>query len=295
MDKRGRDRKLAAGAALSMLLLSLPAAAARPQRSSRDDVVLSLKDRVVRDLSSKGLTLSFRIGVTNEASASRDLVRYSYRVTVNQKEFLNMDVELKEPISAPPGPETLIALPVRISYDLLFAAVGPIDERAACDIVGDMYFQTERRRQQRVPFAFSGEFPIFKDPEVEILPLEIKEMTVGGADLVFSASFRNLNSYELLVDRIGFRLMLAGREVLSGEIPGDKSLPGGVLKVFSVPFLIDFFEAGEAMRTEFGKSELVCRFEGEIEIASAWGRLRVPFDTTRSLRLGETRASRTSN
>jgi hypothetical protein len=88
---------------------------------------------------------------------------------------------------------------------------------------------------------------------------------------------------------------LAGREVLSGEIPGDKSLPGGVLKVFSVPFLIDFFEAGEAMRTEFGKSELACRFEGEIEIVSAWGRLRIPFDTTRSLRLGETRASRTSN
>ena len=284
MDKRGRDRKLAAGAALSMLLLSLPAAAAGPQRSSRDDVVLSLRDKAVRDLSSKGLTLAFHIGVANQASAARDLVRYRYRVTVNQKEFLNMTVELPEPLSAPPGRETLIALPVRISYELLFAAVGPIEERAACDIIGDMYFLTERNREQRVPFAYSGEFPIFKDPEVEILPLKVNDLTVGGADVVFSAVFRNLNGYELLVDRIGFRLAFAGLEVLSGEVPGDKSLPRNADKVFTIPFLIDFFEAGDKMRVEFQKAELACLFEGEIEIASAWGRLRVRFDKAQSLR-----------
>jgi len=284
MDKRGRDRRLAAGAALSMLLLSLPAAAAGPQRSSRDDVVLSLKDKAVRDLSSKGLTLAFHIGVANQAAAARDLVRYRYRVTVNQKEFLNMTVELPAPLSAPPGRETLIALPVRISYELLFAAVGPIEERAACDIVGDMYFLTERNREQRVPFAYSGEFPIFKDPEVEILPLKVNDLTVGGADVVFSAVFRNLNGYELLVDRIGFRLAFAGLEVLSGEVPGDKSLPRNADKVFTIPFLIDFFEAGDKMRGEFQKAELACLFEGEIEIASAWGRLRVRFDKAQSLR-----------
>lgn len=284
MDKRGMYRKLAAGAALSMLLLSLPAAAAGPQRSSRDDLVLSLKDKVVRDLSSKGLTLSFRIGVANQASAARDLVRYRYRVTVNQKEFLNMTVELPEPLSAPPGRETLIALPVRISYDLLFAAVGPIEERAVCDIVGDMYFLTERNREQRVSFAYTGEFPIFKDPEVEILPLKVNDLTVGGADVVFSAVFRNLNGYELLVDRIGFRLAFAGLEVLSGEVPGDKSLPRNADKVFTLPFLIDFFEAGDKMREEFQKAELACLFEGEIELASAWGRLRVRFNKAQSVR-----------
>lgn len=279
-------RKLVAGAALTMILLA-PKAAAELQRSSRDDVVLSLKDKVVRDLSSRGLTLAFRIGVANQASAARDLVRYRYRVTVNQKEFLNMAVDLDEPISAPSGRETLIALPVRISYELLFAAMGPIEERAICDLVGDMYFRTERNREQRVPFAYTGEFPIFKDPEVEVLPLKVNDQTVGGADVVFNAVFRNLNGYELLVDRIGFRLSFAGLEVLSGEIPGDKSLASNAEKLFSLPFLIDFFEAGEAMREEFRETELACRFEGEIEIASAWGRLRVRFDKTQSLRFYE--------
>ncbi len=251
----------------------------------KDDILLEMRDRVVRDLSSQGLTLAFHIGVTNATPAPASLVRYRYRVTVNQKEFLNMSVDLQEPLAMPSGRETLIALPVRISYGLLFAAVGPIAERAACDLVGEMYFDTGRRREQRVAFAFSGEFPIFKDPEIEILPLVVGDLTVGGADVVFRTVFRNINRYELLVDRIDFRLEFGGHEVLSGPIPGDKSLPANWDKEFSLPFLIDFFEAGEAVRDVFRNEEIACRFSGEIGIGSAWGRLLIPFDVRRTLRL----------
>ncbi len=253
--------------------------------SIKDDVLIAMKERVVRDLGPRGLTLAFHIGMTNQTSAPRSLVRYRYRVTVNQREFLNMSVNVPEPIPVSPGVETLIALPVRITYELLFAAVGPIEERAACDVVGDFYFLTERNREQRFPFAFSGEFPIFKDPEIEIPPLVVGDLTVGGADVVFRAVFRNLNRYELLVDRIDFRLELGGREVLSGSVPGDKSLPAKWEKEFALPFLIDFFEAGEAVRDVFRHEEIACRFSGEIEIRSAWGRLLIPFDVRRTLRL----------
>jgi LEA14-like dessication related protein len=256
--------------------------------SAKDDVLLAMKDRVVRDLSSRGLTLAFHIGMTNQTSASRSLVRYRYRVTVNQREFLNMSVDLPEPIPAPPGIETLIALPVRITYELLFAAVGPIEERAACDVVGDLYFLTERKREQRFPFAFSGEFPIFKDPEIEIRPLAVGDLTVGGADVVFRAVFRNHNPYDLLIDRIDFRLEFGGQEVLSGPVPGDKSLPAKWEKEFSLPFLIDFFEAGEAMRDLFRGEEIACRFSGLVEAGSAWGRLLIPFDERRTLRFDRT-------
>lgn len=288
MERRDMSRKTIAGAAI--LAMVLPALLAGPGLggADRDDVVLALKDRVVRDLSSKGLTLAFHIGMTNQTSAPRSLVRYRYRVTVNQSEFLNMDVELKEPIVAPPGRETLIALPVRISYELLFAAVGRIEEKAVCNVVGDMFFLTERNRQQRVRFAYTGEFPIFKDPVVEILPLKVSDLTVGGADVVFRPVFRNLNTYELLVERIGFRIAFGGLEALSGIISGDKSIPRGGEKAFAIPFLIDFFEAGEPMREQFRKDEISCRFEGEIEVASAWGPLLIRFDKTQSLRLEKT-------
>lgn len=272
-------------------LLFAVAAGAGP--SAKDEIVLSLKEKVIRNLSSSGLVLAFHIGLANPADSPGALVRYRYRVRINQVEYLNMTVALDEPLPVPPGGETLIALPVKISYDNLRAAVGPVEGQAGCDVVGDMFFDIGRRREQRVAFAFSGVFPIFRDPEVDILPLKVNDLTVGGADVVFRPRFKNFNGYELLVDTIDFDLYFNGKHVLAGPIPGDKSLPATGEKIFSLPFLLDFFEAGEEVRACFEEDEFPCRFAGRLEIASVWGRLHIRFDRTQALRLE--RADRPQN
>jgi LEA14-like dessication related protein len=284
MRKQTRLTPQIVGAVCLGLFIGVLQAWAAGEPAAKDDIVVVLKDKVIRNLSASGLTLAFHIGLTNPSSASRELVRYRYRVTINQREFLNMTVPLDEPLTVPPNGETLIALPVKISYDLLRAAVGPVEGQALCDIVGDMFFQNDRKKEQRTPFAFSGEFPIFLDPEIEVLPLKVNDLTVGGADVVFRPRFSNPNGYELLVDKISFALFFGDREVLSGPIPGDKSLPRAGERTFALPFLLDFFEIGEKMREDFQKDEIPCRFTGEIEIMSVWGRLLVRFDRAQNLR-----------
>ena len=154
-----------------------------------------------------------------------------------------------------------------------------------------MYFLNERNKEQRAPFAYSGEFPIFQDPEVDWLPLEVVDLTVGGADVVFHPRFKNFNGYDLIVDTIDYELSFSGLRVLEGSIPGDKSLPRTGDKTFALPFLVDFFEAGEDVRGGFAKDEFPCRFTGRIEIASVWGRLVIGFDRSQPLRL-EKKAAR---
>lgn len=273
--------------ARAVLALSLAAFLAGPPAAAaaKDDLKLALKEKVIRDLGSAGLVLAFHVAVENGAASGFELVRYRYRVRINQVEYLNMAVTLDEPLEVPAGRETLVALPVKVSYDHLRAAVGPVEGQALCDVVGDMFFRSERGREQRAPFAFSGEFPIFRDPEVDIQPLKVVDLTVGGADVVFRPRFKNFNGYELIVDVLEFELYFTGRQVLAGPVPGDKSLPRMGEKTFSLPFLLDFFEAGEEVREAFGKEEFPCRFTGRIEIASVWGRLHIRFDKTQALRL----------
>ncbi len=271
---------------LAVCVAVLPSASsAKGASAAKDEVTLALKEKVIRNLSSSGLVLAFHISLSNPADSAAALVRYRYRVTINQTEYLNMTVPLAEPLAIPPGGETTVALPVKISYDNLRAVVGPVTGQAGCDVVGDMYFDTGRRREQRVAFAFSGVFPIFQDPGVDILPLKVNDLTVGGADVVFRPRFKNFNGYELIVDAIDFDLYFDGQHVLAGPIPGDKSLPATGEKTFSLPFLLDFFEAGEEVRACFAKEEFPCRFAGRIEISSVWGRLRISFDRTQTLRL----------
>ncbi len=248
------------------------------QAGAEAAITLSARDTLVRDISSGGLILSFQVSVANDSASERWLVRTRYRVTVNRGEFLNMDAVLDEPVLVPPRGEVLVALPVKITYALLFAAVGPVEGRPVCEAAGEMIFENERRREERIPFAFSADFPIFKDPELDFLPLRINGVSIGGADVVFRPRFRNVLGYELLVDRIRFRLYLAGMEVLEGEIPGDKSLPGGVERIFDLAVLVDFFDLGQEVRSGFDTGTVPLRFTGELEIASAWGKILVPFD-----------------
>jgi len=254
---------------------------------SRKDLAVGLKEKRIRDLSSRGLTLAFHVGIRNLSPTPCRLVRYDNRVTVNQKEFLRMPVALGEPIPVGGGEEITIALPVKFSYDLLFAAVGPIEEKAACDATGEFVFADAKGKEEKVPFAFSGEFPIFKDPEIELLPLRVNDLTVGGGDVVFEARVTNANGYDLIVDAFAFKLSFGTRIVLEGEIPGDKSVPGRGDRIFSLPFLLDFFDAGKEVYDLFQKPPVPCRFEGRILIDSIWGMLPVDFDRAGPLALAE--------
>ena len=286
--RRGLRQRTAGAACLAVLMAgAFPATAA----AAKDDVTLTLKEKVIKNLSSSGLVLAFHVAVANSSSGPRRLARYRYRVRIDQQEYINTTVALDEPLTVPPGGETLIALPVKITYELLRQALGPIEGQALCDIVGDMYFLNERNKEQRAPFAYSGEFPIFQDPEVDWLPLEVVDLTVGGADVVFRPRFKNSNGYDLIVDTIDYQLSFSGLRVLEGSIPGDKSLPRTGDKTFALPFLVDFFEAGEDVRGGFAKDEFPCRFTGRIEIASVWGRLVIGFDRSQPLRL-EKKAAR---
>jgi LEA14-like dessication related protein len=279
---RGPRQRTVGAACLAVLMAgAFPA----PAAAAKDDVTLTLKEKVIKNLSSSGLVLAFHVAVANPSSGPRRLVRYRYRVRIDQQEYINTTVALDEPLTVPPGGETLIALPVKITYELLRQVLGPIEGQALCDIVGDMYFLNERNKEQRAPFAYSGEFPIFQDPEVDWLPLEVVDLTVGGADVVFHPRFKNFNGYDLIVDMIDYELSFSGRLMLEGSIPGDKSLPRTGDKTFALPFLVDFFEAGEDVRGGFAKDEFPCRFTGRIEIASVWGRLVIGFDRTQPLRL----------
>lgn len=266
------------GAAAAAALLLGPAFGA-----AKGDVTLTLRDKVIRNLGSSGLTLAFHLGVGNKGSEDVSLVRYRYRVTVNQREFLNMDVALAPALSIPAGRETLIALPVKVTYELLTQAVGPVGDKALCDVVGDMFFRDARGREDRVSFAYPGEFPIFKDPEADFPPLQVNDLTVGGADLVFRVRFKNPNPYELVVDKISYRLFFGGKQVQEGLIPGDKGLPPGGERVFELAFLLDFFEAGQEIGEELRKPAFSCRLTGEIVINSVWGPLRIGYDRTQEL------------
>ena len=153
---------------------------------------------------------------------------------------------------------------------------------------GSMTFSDGRKRKEKMRFAFSGEFPIFKKPEIEFHSFRVKELTIGGADLSFEMDFTNSNNFDLLVDRINYRIHLGGRLIGEGVIRGERNIKSQEKEAFSFPLLMNFFEVGKEVYNILHQPSSLCRFSGEIEVRTVWGRVTVPLDTS-----GEVTISRT--
>lgn len=262
---------------LVLLIILASLASAQPIKKS---IAISLRERQIQDLSGSGLLLAYYIDIKNSSSKPVYLTGYDYRFLVNSQEYLRLETDLENPIRIDANGDTLISLPLKITYDLLFKAIPGMEaeDKAVCYLSGNFVFSYSSKKGDKVPFTFSGEFPIFREPEVEFLSLEVKDLTIGGADLLFSVKFKNNNGFELLVDKLSYSLYLGENILSQGLIEGDKSITKKGEKVFSLSLLLNFFEVGKEVYNILQLTSSLCRFSGEAEITTVWGRIKIPFE-----------------
>lgn len=248
--------------------------------SIEKNLEISLKEKRVEDLDFSGLSLIFYLEITNSSSKPFYISSYDYRLVVNEEEYLSLQRAFEKNIEVDAQQTTLISLPLRITYDHLFKVIKGIKEedKAICYLTGGLTFLIGRKKEERLPFVFSGEFPVLKKPAIEFLDLEIKDLTIGGADLMFKVKFKNRNSFELLVERLRYSLSLGDKPVGKGQVWDDKNIQKKGEKVFLLPLLINFFEVGKEVYEILHQSNIICHLSGMAEVSTVWGMIKIPFE-----------------
>ncbi len=278
-------KKICLGAALTLVLvlMSFPA-------SPEKDLKISLEERQIQDISLSGLTLVFYAKITNAADSAYFLSGYDYRFVVDQTEYIQLSMTLEEGIEIEASNQTFLSFPLKITYANLFQAVAGMEQKdkVQCYLAGMMVFSDGRKERGRLPFAFSGEFPILKQPEMEFLTIRVNTLTLGGADIHFEILIKNMNGFEILVDNLDYHLQLGDFMVDENSISGDKNLKGLEEKTFSLPLLLNFFEVGKGVSEVLRQPSTICRFWGEFKIRTVWGRMTIPFDKRENITITRT-------
>jgi len=261
-----------------------------PARSLKDSLAISLQEKRIQDLNFSGLSLIFYLKITNSSSKLVHLVGYDYRLVINDREYIQLNTVLEEQIEIEAQSATLISLPLKITNDLLFKTIQGIEEedKARCYLSGGLIFSEKGKKEDRIPFAFNAEFPILKEPEIEFISLQVNDLTIGGADLTFMVKFKNKNGFELLVDRLKYRLSLQDRPI--GEemiVWGDKNIEKKGERVFSLPILLNFFEVGKEIYDFLHQPSIICQMSGEAEVMTSWGRIKLPFKKRSNITLSK--------
>ena len=249
------------------------------------DLKITVGEKRIRDFSLDGLTLVFYVNIANSSSKDYFLSGYEYRFIVNQTDYLQLQTGLEEGIRIEARGETLVAFPVKITYENLFRTIPEMENElhVICNLVGWARFSDGRRERGKLALAFTGDFPIFWKPELQLVRLQVNTLTIGGADIEFAVKFQNKNRFDLMVDRISYTLTLAGYEIEKGTIAGDKNIDKQGEKLFSLPLLLDFFDVGKEVYNILDKSSTQSRFTGVVEVQTVWGRLTIPFDEQKLL------------
>ncbi|HAR36499.1 MAG TPA: hypothetical protein DCR87_06315 [Acidobacteria bacterium] len=256
---------------------------AGPAVLARKNIELSLKETRIGELSASGLTLSFYLLLENNSSRNYGLVSYQYQVLINDREYFRQPVSLDQPIGLPAGRQALVNFPVRINYQYLEPYLTGSGRQASCRMSGEIIFQDEKKKTERVPFNFQADFPIFKLPEIKFLPLLVRDLTLGGADFDFRFSLGNQNDYDLLIQKINLELWLENRVIHRGQLTGDQALSAGQSRSYSLPLMLDFFEQGRELREALEKAQVTFTLKLNVEADSAWGWLLFPLETTASV------------
>lgn len=282
------NRHTAAAIAAIGLAAWLAGPAARPARarSAKKELAVDYQEKRIQDLSGSGLTVNFVFKVTNSASSPWYLTGYDYRVVVESSEYFTVRQELSPPIVIAASDSTFVALPVKVTNANLFQAVPSArgKDRLSCYLIGGLTFNEDRRPGgDRLAVACSGDFPVFRELQVRVDPLEVKDLTIGGGDMVFKASFGNQNDFPLGIASLAYTLDLGGTRVSEGRLPELKSLGPKSDREISLPLLLDFFELGNALYGELQKNSVACAFSGTAVIETDWGRFELPFSRTEDI------------
>jgi len=266
---------------ITFAVMAVLVAAAPP----RYDIEIKIKEYKIENLSPQGLSLVFYLNLANSSSSAYLLAKYDYRVVVETVEYLRLETVLDEPIQIEPGGKTLISLPIKITYALLFRDFPGFEnkDKLLCSLIGGMTFLDRKQRQKRIPIGFSGEFPVFRDFEIKIEPLEAKSLSIGGAELDFKVMFENHSGFELKLERLTYKLELRAKAIAEGEITEGKRMRSQEKQTFSIPLLLDFFEIGKDFYQSFEASQILVRFYGRVEVATEWGNFFIPFDKSEQI------------
>ncbi len=233
-------------------------------------------------LSLQELTLLLQVRVTNPNPVGIRLAGLDYRLLVNERPFLKGEV--KEQFSFPAQGADTVDIPLGIPWSDLFALTREFTRYDSIPYLleGGLVFNLPIVGATRVPLRHRGTLPLPRIPEVRLEKLQLKRLSLSGADLVFQLQVENRNAFPLPLQEMQYRIDLNGVKLALGSLKKLKKLSANGISRLVVPVHLDFLSLGEAISSALtGNRPLDYRVSGRFFLSDSTTRLTeqgIPFE-----------------
>ncbi|MFK7161808.1 LEA type 2 family protein [Marinospirillum sp. MEB164] len=229
--------------------------------------------------------------VTNPNAYAIHLGALDYRLDVAEAQLVAGRQVQGQRLAA--GQTQTVTLPFEVEFAQLLHLADTWQEatRIPYRLEAGMRFELPLVGDLRVPVRHQGEIPRPRLPQVRLIALEQEALSLSGVSLVLVLGVRNLNDFQLNIQRLNYGLQLNGQAVGQGALEPDLALRSEQETQLRIPLRVSSSQAGRALIESLMRGgELDYRIDFQSQIGSTLPLLQAfPFAAQRE---GQIRLSR---
>lgn len=230
---------------------------------------VTFSDMSIQNIDFDGVTLLFNFDVDNPNRFNINAEQYSYEFFINERSFLTGLRE--EPVRVDKESSTTVQVPVSLNFSEVIETFGSVlrQDSISYQLSTEVEFDLPVAGKRKVPVATSGEFPIPRMPQVSFGGVDVKELSLTGAEVEISFSVSNPNSFGIAVSNAAYQLIVNGREWMDTTLDQNIRIEGDKYREIRIPIRLGTSQLGPALLEMMsGNTTFNYEVKGEAELSA---------------------------
>lgn len=224
-----------------------------------------------------GATADFVFRVDNPNPIEVKLARFDYSLAFADVQWLEGDDPDGLILDAEGGSE--LALPVTIEFETLYEVVQATRgiDTIPFGLEGSFGFNTPAGVVD-LPYNADGGFPALRTPSFGFQKLRVDELDWSSATIAVDLAVDNEHESTLDFTNFNYALALDGTSVGTGFLSELGAVEGAETGTLSVPFTIDFLDAGTAIYEALTSGEVDVGLQATTDVLTPFGAVPLSVD-----------------
>ncbi|MCC5908575.1 MAG: LEA type 2 family protein [Balneolaceae bacterium] len=208
----------------------------------------------IQNISFDGVTLLFDFDVNNPNRFGVSADQYSYEFFINDNSFLSGTQQ--ENIRISRESSSVVQVPVSLNFSDVFSTFTSLVRRDSLSykIATEVQFDIPGLGRQRVPVSTAGELPIPRMPRIEFSGLNVRNLSLSGADIDLGFRVSNPNSFGISLSNAAYVFRVNGREWLDTRLGDRIRIGGSQSDTVTIPVRLNASQMGSVLLDLIGGS-----------------------------------------
>jgi len=237
------------------------------------------------------LNLAFDVKIDNPNPLSATLAGFDYDFMINGASFLSGQ-QVSEMVIESMG-QSMVEIPLTLKFEDLYKTYQTIVNKDSTryTLATGLSFNLPVLGNTRLPLRHEGSLPLIKLPDIKIGSLDLKKLSLTGAEMALKLDVSNPNAFNVILNKLNYGLKINGQSWAQGVTSQAMTVNEKGKGTLTIPISLNFLQMG---RTVYGivsgNEKLNYSLDGNVDLGSSLPLLKqmnLPISTSGAIQISK--------